>query len=328
MAKRRSENVQVVIGKESTFNQGQTTPDGYAFPFAELQLNKVQDVGQSNIIRGDPYESKELLGMWRVQGQLRAAATLETVPRLARLIGGAISTSGAAAPYTHTIKGSTSAPSIWIERWHTDAGRGDRFFGVRLTSVELAVGGRQAAPVILTCGLVGTGAPTSNWQNQTTRYDTAPDTTMLSGPFHSLADATLLIDGAAPSAHIESVNVKIELDVDPIDAIDGNLYSADLAPKWYVVTANLTGLWEDTDTLRALHDTVKNLKLKVVKSSDPTRYFQVEIPSAHITLQDTGNVSGVGPIRQQLQVRGFYDATATSSWVVTVSNETSSYSTW
>lgn len=326
--KRRSENVQIVIGKESTFNQGQPSPDGYAFPFAQLELEKTQETGQSNIIRGDPYESQPILGMWRVRGSLLCAASLETAPRIARLIGGAIASSGASAPYTHTIKGSTNMQSIWIERWHTDAAKGDRFFGVLVTGLELAVAGRNPAPVIFNCTLLGTGAPATNWMNQSTRYDTTPDTTLLSGPFHSLADVSLLIDGAAPSADIEGVTVRITREADAIDLLDGNLYSADIVPKAYQVTADITGLWADTDSLRSLHATTKNLKVRVTKPGDATRYFEIEIPSAYLTLAETGRVSGMGPIRQRLAARGYFDSGANSSWLMTVKNDTSSYPSW
>lgn len=328
MPYRRSENVQVVIGKESTFGQGQTTPDGYAIPFAQLQLGKTRETGQSPILRGDPYESAPFLGMYRVRGSLRAAATLETIPRLARLIGGAISTSGASAPYTHTIKGSTSTPSIWAEKWFTDVGKGDRFFGLKIASLALAVGGRDAAPVLLDCDLIGSGHPTTGDRDQTSRYDTTPDVTMLSGPFHSLADASILIDGAAPSADITSIQIQIQLAHDPLDVIDGSYASKALISKWYEVTGRIEAVWDDTSALRALDGQTKNIKIKVVKAGDPTRYFQFEVPSAFCTISDEGAVQGSGVIRQTLEFRGYYDAAAQSSWVVTVANDTASYSTW
>ncbi len=325
MAYRRSENVQVVIGKESSFGQGATTPDGYQFPFAQLQLGRIQDTGQLGIIRGNPYESKPVLGMYRVSGSLRAATSLETIPRLYRLIGGAITTTGAAAPYTHTIKGSTSTPSIWVERWHSDVSKGDRFFGVVLTGLRIAVGGRDAAPVILEASLLGSGHPETGGENQGTRYDTTPDTSMMTGPFYTLADATLTIGGSAPAADITSIEIGISLAHQPVDVIDGKLVSKALAPQWYEVTGRLEGLWDDADNLRALHNTTSNITLKL---GSGTTFAQIIVPSAFITVRDVGTAEGSGPIKQQLEFRGYYDSTEQSSWKVVVTNNTTSYSTW
>lgn len=326
MPYRRKENVQVVIGKETTFNQGQTTPDGYQFPFAQLSGGITREFGKSPILRGDAFESQPILGMYRGNFRLRAAATLETVPRLFRLIGGAISTSGT-GPYTHTVKGATdgSTPSIWVEKWHTDVAKGDLYYGLKLASIQLAVAGRQAAPVLLEVALASAGKQDVN---RTTRYDTTPITSMMSGPFPTLAEVSVLVDGAAPAGSITGAQIQVQLAQDPIDLLDGQYYSAGLAQRWYEVSGQIEGLFDDADYLRGLDGLTKAISIKVTKPGDPTRYFELKVPSAFLHITDVGDVSGSGTITQRVEFTGYFDAGAGSSWVCTTVNDTSGYGTW
>jgi hypothetical protein len=266
--------------------------------------------------------------MRRVRGSLRAAFTLETAVRLGRLIGGAITTTGSAPTYTHTVKGATDTPSIWAEKWYSDVSKGDRFFGVKLTSFGITVGGRDAAPVLIDCDLLGSGHPETGYRDQSSRYDATPDTTMLAGPFLSLADATVLIDGSAPSADITSIQLSVSLAHSPLDVLDGKVVSKALVSQWYEVTGRVEGLFDDSSALRALDGTTHSVAVKITLPTDSAKYVQLEIPSCYITVADEGQVQGSGPIRQSLALRGYYDSTAQSSWKLVVANGTSGYSTW
>jgi len=322
----RKENVAVVIGKETTFNGGQTTPDGYQFPFAQLSGGITREFGKSPILRGDAFESQPFLGMYRGNLRLRAAATLDAVPRLYRLVGGAVTTTGT-GPYTHTIKGATDGgtPSFWLEKWYSDASKGDLFYGLKIAAIQLAVAGRQASPVLLDVAIASAGKEDID---RTTRYDTTPITSMMSGPFHTLADVSLLIDGVAPAGSITGAQVQIQLAQDPVDLLDGQYYSAQLSQRWYEVTGQIEGLFDDADYLRGLDGLTKAVAIKVTKPGDATRYFKVEVPAAFLHITDVGDISGAGAITQRVEFTGYYAAGAASSWVCTVVNDTSSYSTW
>ena len=328
---RRAENVQIVIGKETAgFGLGDTgTPEGKKLVLAQVSGGRTQEWGDSPILRGDPFQGDPIYGMQRVQLTLRAALTIGTFPFLLKKLG--TLTSNTATPVVHTGVGSTTTPdSFWLERWNADGGivRGDRFFGCRLAGMRLSASNKGPQPLILECPIVASGDPSTSNRNQSTRYDTAPDT-FDTDAVHCLKGLTVGIAGATTTL-IEQIDLSIMLDQTPIDVLDGADVSQDVVSGLYVVSGKITGLLDQADTLRgyASETVPQAITLTSPTPGSTNTPIVFGVPRGFFNVDSDPDHSGHGPVRASVAFKGAYSSTSASSWYATVANSVTSYSTW
>lgn len=325
----RSENVQVIIGRESAFGVGDTgTPIGHKLVLAAVSGGRTQEWDASPILRGDPFEGEPIYGMDRVQLTLRMATTIRTLPLILTGIG-ALAVSGTGDPYTHTAKGSsTRGNSFWIERWNSDRARGDRFYGLRPAGLRLSIGNKGPQPLLLEVPLVGSGDPSTSNRSQSTRVDATPDT-YDTDVVHTLKNATLQVGGATTSI-IEQFDLSIGFNMTPFDPLDGAAVSDDVLEDAYIVTGRLTGIFDQADTIRGYANEITRQAIVLTSPTpqDTVHPITFTVPRAACNVTADPEHSGRGPVRASVEFRAAYDSTNLSSWVVTVLNAVSSYTSW
>lgn len=325
----RSENVQVIIGRESAFGVGDTgTPVGHKLMLAAVTGGRTQEWEASPILRGDPFEGDPIFGMNRCALTLRAAVTIRTLPLILKGIG-ALATTGTGDPYTHTAKGSaTRGDSFWIERWNADRARGDRFYGCRPAGFKLSIGNKGPQPLLLEIPIVGSGDPSTSNRSQSTRVDATPDT-YDTDVVHTLKDCTLAVGGAT-TAIIEQFDLNLAFNMTPFDPLDGASVSDDILEDAYIVTGKLTGIFDQADTIRgyASETVSRALLLTSPTPGDTVHPITFSVPRAFCAVSADPDHSGRGPVRASVEFKGVYDSTNLSSWVIAVLNAVSNYTTW
>lgn len=244
---------QVVIWGEAGFGTRPTpVTKGQLLPIIGHDIGRIQTVGRSRVLRGDPNLSQPPRGRHRLEGR-KLSVPIERnaigIPFYKMLPSYGVA--GAADPWTHTFKligGAFHAAGrgVGFEIWDVEAVKGDVVDGCAIIGVEGEIN-TEDTEAMLTFEVAGLGKGT--W-NAATREDATP--TAYTDPFLNMADARIKIDGVPSTLHV-SARFAFRLKVSVRYVPDGNRFAAFLIVGGTdACTVSLTALFDDTDAARAL----------------------------------------------------------------------------
>ncbi|HNV11835.1 MAG TPA: phage tail tube protein [Propionibacteriaceae bacterium] len=323
MAYRTGAYSRVVVGTETSFGSGQTTPVGYELPKASISVGWSEDVGATDELRSDPNPAPPIRGLQRIAGQIVQVCDLDSPGVMLRRFFTTVSQSGTAAPFTNVFKVSAVAPSsIWVEVGDTSASKYDRYYGCKVVGFSLSVT-KRAETFKVTWDIIGAGNPAT--LNQATPYDATVET--YAGARTSLVDAQVKINGTL-STLLLGFDATVRRASEPQYVLDGNRYAASITDGAYSVSGRLTALWDDADTIRSYctSDAEKYLELIIQKPGDATRYMNFKFEEVKLFLSSPPSIGSPGNAPITVDFIGYYqDAAAGSAISVTLVNDTQTY---
>ena len=215
-------------------------------------LGRVQTLGKSRVLRGDPNMAQPPRGRFQVQGRklsmpFQAGMTGLLLYKFLSSYGVA----GAADPYTHTMKLSAGAfhaagPYFGLQVWDNEAVKGDTLDGCVVKGVELDINTEDTEAGI-TFEIWGIGKGDFG---DAALQDATPVT--YTDAYWNMADAKIKVDGAV-SDYVVSGHLALSRYVSVRSIPDGNRYAKHLILGGVEsASVSLTGLFEDAATVRAL----------------------------------------------------------------------------
>jgi hypothetical protein len=321
---------QVAIWGETTFG---TRPAPVAkaqkLPIIGHDIGRIQTVGKSRVIRGDPNLSQPPRGRHRLEGRkisLPIEKSMIGIPFYKMLPSYGVA--GAADPYTHTFKligGAFHAAGrgVGFELWDAEASKGDVVDGCAIIGVEGEIN-TDDTEAMLTFEVAGIGKGT--W-NAGTREQAAPAT--FTDPFFNMADCRIKIDTVLSTLHVSArfaFRQKVSIRYVP----DGNRFAAYLIVGGTdVCTVSLTALFDDTDAARILATGEAEHKVEFIfnhPTESATHNLSIMFPELMCYLT---NVPAVGEGNERevtVESTGYYQNGADATEIlVTLKNALATY---
>lgn len=296
----------LVADEETTYKADPGTVDGRLVPITSVNIKGSQELLKDGSIRGDRSDYRPKPGNINVAGSI--ACNLSETPHamLLKHLLGAVTTTGAGDPYTHTLKIGALPVGLVLNKEFTGIGQYHKFNGCRIASGEFGVAPNNM--VTASFNVVGAKETVS-----ATPYD-ATITELAYEPFTGF-EGSILEGGAAIATVTDfKVNISNELDEDGY-ALGGSGEKRDLPEGNCVVSGSIEAFFED-DTLlaKARNSTESSLKITLDKGVTPARTLEIFIPE--LVFERTGpEVSGPKGIKVPLSFQAYYDNSAEASSV-------------
>lgn len=267
----------------------------------------------SNAITGARARKDSRLGNTTVSGSLPFELSINSLATILKHALGPVVTTGAAAPYTHTIKRGPLPVGLTIEKAFPDIGQYYRYTGCRIDSMSLQVG---------TSGFV-TGDLAFIGQDEISAASalgtpTVPDHIPLA---HFDAVFTSDISGVQVPAQVLSLNLNLNNGLDG-QRVVGSRDIASLREGMGEITGTLTVLFENDDYLSAMGTGVEFNSVLTFTDDDTGDSLQFRLPRTVYTGGDiTPKIASDKGIVLTLAIRGLYDTTTATDFMVTVVND-------
>lgn len=263
MAGLRSNSAWWAIQKQTTAGTAAagTAASVYKIPFAGGSIGPVRETDRlsetdSSIDQGDPYVSAS-----GVEGSPEAYARDAYLPLLLHgALNGAITTTGAADPYTHTIDAGTNALplfTIWKNIGGTDTGASTATTGKHILEQyvdcrvgSLTISGEAGSPLTVACGIqgriptrldAGPGGVASNAINTDPVYTFSHSTDYVANPDTSLI--TIGATGIGTTFRVRSFELTVENNLSRQQT--NSVYPLDTAPGIREVSLGFDLIFED-----------------------------------------------------------------------------------
>jgi hypothetical protein len=307
----------VAIGRTSAadINAAPASPITHVIPHTSQSIPALDELMMDDTLTEyvDPVAGDKGLQVfdgYQIQGQMG----VDHIGLLARFAFGGYSVSGASAPYVHTNKATHTALPLaaileyWDSRMNSFSGLGDQFFGAYVKQIQLAVT-KQSNLVNWRWTFGGTGFRALD---ETSELDSTPTEYTR----RKLAQPGIIVklDDSATDV-VTGVNLTINIEVNPMLPLDGNLYAADMDVGGITYDFKLNGWRDDGDTLFSLDDdSTHKIELIIPEPGDATRYVNLTFDAVKIFSRVDGfNVQGRGPQEATVTVSPQRDGTAETS---------------
>lgn len=132
MATVNGSNCKIIVDQEATFGTTPAVPDSQLIPFKSEGFALDIELLSSSVITGNRNASKPVTGKRSVKGSLATELNPYMGVLLKHLIG-AVTTTGASAPYTHVIKVGALPTSLCFEKQFPDITQFFLYNGVRVS---------------------------------------------------------------------------------------------------------------------------------------------------------------------------------------------------
>lgn len=303
----------LVIDFEETFGQDPAVATGYKMPFSSLTLAASQNLTEPSTLTGNRNKVAPVHGNIDVSGKV-------TFPIDARYIGlwlkgvfGAPTTTGV-GPYTHTFTPGDSLPSMVIEKGFTDVGQYFKYNGVKINSLNLAVGGD--GELTADVELVGKSESLNS-----TEYDSSLNTysfTRFSNFQVSVKEGGVTLADATECA----LSIENGLD-DSIYTIGTGGERGEIPEGQVNVSGSLKVLFKDASLLnKAINGTETNLDIIMTDGANSLTFTLPEV----ILERTSPGIDGPSGILLSLNFRAYYNDNADNTSIKAVLiNDVASY---
>lgn len=324
-------NASLLLFNESSYGTRDTS-NGHKLLFTTENLKISRQSFDSQTISGDRERMKPVRGNINISGQIAVEFSPENPLLLLYYAIGTWTTTGTAAPYTHTFTTGTKLPSFQAEvNFGADAPTGQQyhqFTGLKINTFNLSVPNNGNITATFDC--IGQNSLMSD-----TGLDPSPYTT----PFNRFSsfEANIYLDGATtPSAVIESfsINVANELD-ESVYPIKNDGLRAELPNGFQTVTGQFTAFFQSISSGagtaglgKAKSGEPVTLKLEF-KRGDGTGTAGNETVTFEIfntMLEETSpEITGPAGVKLQMSFKAYKTTTNPNAMKVTVLNALASY---
>lgn len=312
----RGYKTQCLLDYEASFGTAPTTPAGVILPINSFNLNVNRNKNAAETLTGrrDPVEPFD--GNVEVSGDITVPVDLHAFPFWLKLLLGAPTTSGSAAPYTHVFKVGDTNPSGIVQcTYGTDPLTYGKFMGVKVSSLSLTAGGDEE--LTATLSLAGRSAEYSS-----TDYDSSATSIVLKRLNNFQGG---LKKNGTTLGKVTQFDLTIDngLDTD-IRTIGGEGMVYDIPEGIMQVSGTLTSLFTDTTLLNAAKNSTE-MSFELSFAIDADNSLAIKFPEVQLQYQGP-TVDGPKGITCEFPFQAYFsDSSDNSCVVVTVKNDVASY---
>lgn len=256
MAQARGADTKAILYEESVYGVDPGVPAGKVIYLTANTLSSDQPLQNSNTLTASRGRAKPVPGNLNATGDLNVELNPETLGWLLKHAFGAITTTGAAVPYTHDFAIDVLPPGLQIEKDYSSAittGRYEKFNGVKVSSMALNFPSEGFCTG--TFSMLGAGSILAD-----TPLDASP-TDDLFTPFDSFSAS--VEEGGVSIAYVNSCSMTLDNGLDPnIYAIGGLGNRRALPEGQATISGQAVLLFENTDILnKAINGTESSLRV-------------------------------------------------------------------
>lgn len=310
-------NSRVVLDFETAWGTAKGSPDGKSVAFTQSTLGAAQELIDNPALRGDLNPIDPVFGKKSASGSLVIVPTLAVMPFLTKWITGVLTTTGAADPFAHASKLNATMPASAVVETKIDVGGTLRYIkgtGVRVNRLSLPISFEGLNTISL-------DVLAKDVTVETTEYDSTPLDWASGAPLDnmSLQSADVKIGGSAVG-YIQSGNLEINANLYGDDYRVGSAGArGSLVPGRYAITGTLKLVVDNVAVITLLQSgTPTTIDLKWTQAAN--RLFQLKLGRVFFP-KITPPVNDGGPVMVDAAFRAVYDATDTSSFVATTTND-------
>lgn len=312
----RGYKTQCLLDFETSFGVAPGTPAGHILPINSFGLNvsRAKNTAATLTGRRDPVEPFD--GNTEVTGDIVVPVDCRAFPYWIKLLMGAPTTSGEAAPYTHVFKiGDTSLSGIVQCKYGTAPLTYARFDGAKVSSLSITTGGDEELTATIT--MAGRSATYSE-----TDYNAAAAAVTLKRLNNFQAYLKM---GGADVATVTQVDLTIDNGLDTtIRTLGSQGMVYDIPEGIMSITGTATMLFTGLDVLdEAFANTEKSLEL--YWEIDESNKVTFLLPELQFQYQGPTVEGPTGIIVEQPFVAYYTDAAEDTCFQVTVVNDVQSY---
>lgn len=329
-------NASLLLFNESDYGTrgtGTSANNGHKLLFTTENLKISRQSFDSQTISGDRERMKPVRGNINIAGQIAIEFSPENPLLLLYYAIGQWTTTGTAAPYTHTFTTGSKLPSFQAEvDFGADAPTGQQyhlFTGLKINTFNLSVPNNGNITATFDC--IGQNSVMSD-----TGLDSVPATTAFNR--FSSFEANIYLDNAAtPSGIVESfsINVANELD-ESIYPIRSDGLRAELPNGFQTVTGQFTAFFQSTTGIgtaglgkaKSGESVTLKLQLKRGDGTGTAGNEKVTFEIFNTMLEETSpEVTGPAGVKWQMSFKAYKTTASPNAMTVTVLNALPSYKT-
>jgi len=313
----RGYKTQCLLDYEASFGTAPATPAGVLLPINSFGVNVSRNKNSAETLTGrrDPVEPFD--GNVEVSGDVVVPVDLRAFPYWLKLLLGAPTTTGSAAPYTHVFKvGDTNPSGILQCKYGTDPVTYGLFNGAKVSSLSLTAGGDEE--LTATLSIAGRNAEYS-----TTNYDANAQSVVLKRLNNFQAK---LKKNGSDFATVTQFDITIDNGLDTsIRTIGGEGMVYDIPEGIMSVTGTMTTLFTDLTMINAAKNSTE-MSLELSFAIDNDNSLTILLPEVQSQYQGP-QVEGATGITVESQFVAYFndDTTNNSCVVITVKNDVDSY---
>jgi len=332
MANKQGSYERILIWKEATRGTTPTTAVAHLMPLYDYSVG-ISEAAPTDVyeLNGTPQPAQPGRGVLSFGGSLTVPVDEVAIGFwLNRMLVGYTSTG--ATPVLHTFTVSNTEPGPFgMELGNTAASKYDIIPGCAVSGLHINAS-KDPAKATMTVDIVGlVGGPPD--LNNATSTDATP--AAYTSPRMNLFPSLVKI-ATATSALVEKFSLDITREVTAEHVMDGNRYAAACSFGNLSVSGQITGLWDDADTLLGLAMTsagvdagekVLELDLSAITA---TYYLKFFLDECSVFVPNAPGLGGRGIRRINLGFKAYYQDDAQASTVQAILANTAavgSYST-
>lgn len=322
-------NATMTLFNESDVNYGTRSSDnGQKLFFTTESLKATRQSFDSQTISGDRERLKPIRGNINVAGQIAVEFSPENPLLLLYYAIGSWTTTGSAAPYTHTFITGLKLPSFQAEvNFGDSAPTGQKrhiFSGLKVNTFSLQIPNNGNVTATVDC--IGRISDMSD-----TVIDATPSTTAFNR--FSSFEATISLDGTASSS-VESFSLTVANELDEsVYPISSDGLRAELPNGFQTVSGQFTAFFQDASLLTkaksgASFSVTLTLSRGTGLGSAGNESVTFTIPTTMLE-QTSPEVSGPAGVKLQMSFKAYKDAATVGSNAMTIviKNALASYKT-
>jgi len=325
-------NATLTLFNETTYGT-RTNANGQKLFFTTESLKANRQTFDSQTITGDRERMKPVRGNVNVSGQIALEVSPENMLLMLYYAIGTWTTTGTAAPYTHTFTTGSKLPSFQAEvNFGADAPTGQQyhlFTGLKVNTFSLQVPNNGNITASFDC--IGQNSLMSD-----TGIDAHPATTAFNR--FSSFEANIYLDGATtPSGIVESfsINVANELD-ESIYPIRSDGLRAELPKGFQTVTGQFTAFFQSVTGIgtaglgkaKSGESVTLKLELRRGDGTGSAGNEKVTFDIFNTLLEETSpEVTGPAGVKLQMSFKAYKTTANPNAMTVTVLNALPSYKT-
>jgi len=319
-------NATLTLFNETTYGTRTTNNNGQKLFFTTESLKANRQTFDSQTITGDRERVKPIRGNVNVSGQIALEVSPENMLLMLYYAIGTWTTTGTAAPYTHTFTTGSKLPSFQTQvDFGTDAPSGQRchvFSGLKINTFSLQVPNNGNVTATFDC--IGKKAEMSD-----TVLDATPTTTTFTR--YSSFEVDVQINGSA-ATNVESFSLTVANELDEsVYPISTDGLRTELPNGFQTVSGQFTAFFDNATLLTKANDgTACSIVLSLTRGTglgaDGNESMTFTIPSTMLE-QTSPEVSGPAGVKLQMAFKAYKDGATAGSNVmsVVVKNRLASY---
>jgi len=317
MAQAKGSKAYLAFQEETTYKTDPGTPNLTTLQFESETLSKKVGMEQSNTLRGSRNSVQPLRGDTDVSGGVNV--NLAAYPaQLWKACLGSCTTTGASAPYTHTIKVGDTVPSYLIEKGFTDIAQYFKYNGCKFSGFKLECTTKGVQKVSF--DIMGATGAASGTSFDATRTDLGIS------EFDGFAISSLL-EGGSSITGVTGISLAYsnESDGDTFTLGGGGVRGA-INEGVVKVTGTIKGLFENLTLYnKAVNRTESSLLISYILGTGAgtagNEFISFEIPELFYEVADPP-VAGPKGVSYSLNFTGFYKNDSDASPLIIVVKNT------